>query len=117
MKQEIQIAVSNENDLIGTFIISTKITNTNIVNNIPNNNVLLEEAYADSNYNTADIILENINIVEEIDDKTPIEYCNKDNDINIFLLEEQEYDVHFVPQINKDISVFTELDSHNNNEN
>lgn len=116
MKQEIQIAVSNENDLIGTFIISTEITNTNIVNNIPNNNVLLEEAYADSNYNTTDIILENINIVEEIDDKTPIEYCNKDNDINIFLLEEQEYDVHFVPQINKDISVFTELDSHNNNE-
>lgn len=114
MKQEIEIVVSNENNLIGKFIISTEFTDDILIQNISNNHTKLEEVYADNNSNTADIILKNVNIVDEIDDKTPIEYCNNNN-VNIFLLEEQEYDIHFVPK-NNNIDVFTELESHNNDE-
>ena len=115
MMQEIQIAVSNENIPIGTFKISTMIKDEKIKKIIPKQNKVLKEVYFDKNSNKAEIKLINVNIVDEIDGTTPIEYCKKNKNVNIFLLEEQEYDIHFEP-VNDGVDVFEELLSHNNHE-
>lgn len=112
MKQEVKIKVSNERfGLIGYFIISAVIKKDYIKNKIKEEENNLKNQYFDDNLNRCDIYLKNVNIVDKIDDITPIEYLNKNNTVKLFLLEESEYEIHFKP--NKDIKVFKELLSHN----
>lgn len=108
-KQEIKITVSNKENKIGTFIISTK----NEELDGEEEDYSFEDLYYDPNNNKIKISLKNVNIVDEIDSSNPIEYCKKNKNVKIFLLEEKEYDIHFESE-NKDLKVFKELLSHNN---
>lgn len=116
MKQEVKINVYNQKvGLIGYFIISASIDDEEIKDNIVENEIhVLKNEFTDKSLNKCDIYLKNINIVKEIDGFTPIEYSTKNNNIRLFLLEEYDYEIHFKPQINQNITVFNELLLHNN---
>ena len=72
-KQEIKITVSNKENKIGTFIISTK----NEELDGEEEDYSFEDLYYDPNNNKIKISLKNVNIVDEIDSSNPIEYCKK----------------------------------------
>ena len=114
MEQYIKIkARSEEGDLLGTFKLSIDINySTKSIWSIVEKN---KETTLDSSiYNipsNASIILYNVPIVYDYDNRTPIQfYKNSENNINIMLLEEFRYILTFAPNNNKHKEFYDDLD-------
>ena len=117
MEQYIKIKARNEGgDLLGTFKLSIEVYPTRSINSIveKNNEITLDSSI----YNipsSSSIILYNVPIVYEYDNKTPIQfYKNSENNINIMLLEEFKYNLSFKPNYKldkefKDLDIFHSL--------
>ena len=94
MEQIIKIKAMDDEELLGTFTISIlNKSPTNALNNYLKKNQIRNKEYPLNET----ISLYNVPIVDEFDDKTPIQYYNL-NDFsmaNIMLLEENEYVVSF----------------------
>ena len=92
MEQYIKIKALNDEKNLGTFTIyiDNKYPTTELYDYLNENNVLNKEFVPEFNDS---ITLYNVPIVDEFDNKTPIQYYNV-NDFsmaNILLLEENEY--------------------------
>ena len=113
MEQYIKIKAKNEEgDLLGTFKLSIETYPTKSIYSIVEKN---KEIPLDSSiYNipsNASIILYNVPIVYEYDNRTPIQfYKNSENNINIMLLEEFRYILSFEAKNKElDLDIFHSL--------
>ena len=105
MEQYIKIKAKNdEGKLLGTIKLSIDSYPTKSINSIVDKDI--EISLDSSIYNipsSSSIILYNVPIVYEYDNKTPIQfYKNSENNINIMLLEEFKYNLSFKPNYKLD---------------
>ena len=114
MEQYIKIKARNEEgDLLGTFKLSIDINySTKSIWSIveKNKETTLDSSIYNIPSNTS-IILYNVPIVYDYDNRTPIQfYKNSDNNINIMLLEEFRYILTFAPNNKKHKEFYDDLD-------
>ena len=113
MEQYIKIKAKNEEgDLLGTFQLSIETFPTKSIYSIveKNKEIRLDSSIYNIPSNTS-IILYNVPIVYEYDNRTPIQfYKNSENNINIMLLEEFKYILSFEPKNKElDLDIFHSL--------
>ena len=113
MEQYIKIKAKNEEgDLLGTFQLSIETFPTKSIYSIveKNKEITLDSSIYNIPSNTS-IILYNVPIVYEYDNRTPIQfYKNSENNINIMLLEEFKYILSFESKNKKlDLDIFHSL--------
>ena len=112
MEQYIKIKAKNEEGvLLGTFKLSIETNPTRSIYSIveKNKEILLDSSIYNIPSNTS-IILYNVPIVYEYDNRTPIQfYKNSANNINIMLLEEFRYILSFEPKLSDDLDIFHSL--------
>lgn len=115
MEQYIKIKARNEGgDLLGTFKLSIE-TIFPIKSIVEMDKEILLDSSIYNIPSSSSIILYNVPIVYEYDNKTPIQfYKNSENNINIMLLEEFKYNLSFKPNYKldkefKDLDIFHSL--------